>query len=490
MSDNTLDPSGLFTPGPTVVSEPVGDTERQAIHSLGGYAYQVAASTAAWLDLDGATRLYLEVAEDYAIVATDALSAVQVKDTNATVTLNSEYVRSAIAGYVKLVELNPDRTVQLHYLTTANIGTEQRINDRPAGEAGLVYWRKAATGADVWPIREILERPEFPEDVRQFVRDRPDDDILRQDLLRSIHWQCGRPSFSGLQSEIEDRLIILGTDRYRLPASDSERLANVLMHHLLKKSIEKNSSDRFVTRADLDRIIYAATSVTLPRATLNALLANRTAPAIVGASSDGSTAASPAITSSNRDWLVPSEDIPAPRGIIPRPATKNRIFQALTDHGLVFAHGATGVGKSVLAREAATALTGDFALADIRDATVEETLARLNGIVGRLAQTPSRALVVEDLNHFEDSSVLLALGAATSVLRRRDRVGLITCYRPPSPRVLSALGINATAVVEIPYFTEEEVKTVIRANGADPEVGGKWPTRRAAAVILSWCTPS
>lgn len=241
MSEVNLDPSGLFTPGPTLISEPVGEAERQAVDSLRGYAYQIAASAAAWLDLDGTARLYLEVAEDYATVAANVLSAVQVKDTKASgsVTLKAASVREAIANYVTLVSLNPNHTVQLHYLTTSEIGTEHRVSDRPAGEAGLHYWRRAAAGADVTPIREILGEPDFSDEVRRFVHDRPDDDALRRDLLRNIHWQCGQPKFSDLQREIEDRLVVLGTDRYRLPTPDSEGLSNVLMYHVLKEAWKK-----------------------------------------------------------------------------------------------------------------------------------------------------------------------------------------------------------------------------------------------------------
>ena len=57
------DNSNIFTPG-----APTGDLQRQAIGSLRGYTYQVAASTLAWLDLEEKGRLYLEVAEDYATV--------------------------------------------------------------------------------------------------------------------------------------------------------------------------------------------------------------------------------------------------------------------------------------------------------------------------------------------------------------------------------------------------------------------------------------
>ena len=162
-----------------------------------------------------------------------------------------------------------------------------------------------------------------------------------------------------------------------------------------------------------------------------------------------------------------------PRGVIARPAAQNRVTQALGAQGLVFVYGATGVGKSLLARDSAKAFAGDFVLADARDATIPESLARLNWIVGRLGTTSSRALLIEDLNQFEDSRVLIALGALASALRRRDRIGLITCYRPPSVRVLSGLGLNQGVVLEVPYFSEEEVKAVVSANGGDPELWGK-----------------
>ena len=156
---NTLaENSPLFTPGRSFDTPPVGEIERQAINALRGYAYQVAVSALAWLDLDETSRLYLEVAEDYATVAEDALHATQVKDTAASgpVTLQTESVREAIRAFVAELVANPERAVKLRYLTTSPIGTERRLSDRPNEEAGLAYWRKAATGADIGPLRSIL----------------------------------------------------------------------------------------------------------------------------------------------------------------------------------------------------------------------------------------------------------------------------------------------------------------------------------------------
>ena len=91
----------LFSPGSTADLLPEGDPARQAVDFLRGYAYQVLAAALEWVDIDEKGRLFLEVAEDYASVAEQALKAVQVKDTegSGSVTLNSGNIRDAVAAY-------------------------------------------------------------------------------------------------------------------------------------------------------------------------------------------------------------------------------------------------------------------------------------------------------------------------------------------------------------------------------------------------------
>ena len=86
--------------GPRLSDQPLGDPSREAVASLRGYAYQLYASALAWLDLGIEEELHLEVAEDYAIAASDALKAVQVKDTGPTaVTINTQDVRDTIVSF-------------------------------------------------------------------------------------------------------------------------------------------------------------------------------------------------------------------------------------------------------------------------------------------------------------------------------------------------------------------------------------------------------
>ena len=64
-----MESNDLFNAGATADLVAEGDEARQAVDSLRGYAYQVLAAALEWLDIDDKGRLFLEVAEDYAIIA-------------------------------------------------------------------------------------------------------------------------------------------------------------------------------------------------------------------------------------------------------------------------------------------------------------------------------------------------------------------------------------------------------------------------------------
>jgi hypothetical protein len=461
--------SNLFTPGASLDTPPTGDLERQAIDSLRGYAYQIAVSALAWLDLEEKSRLYLEVAEDYATVADHDLNAVQIKDTAASgsVTLNTDSVRDAVHAFVDLVARNPGRAIELRYLTTSPIGRERSRDDRPAGETGLTYWRKAAAGADLGSLRAILESDTFSESVRQFVRARGDD-AVRKDLLQKIHWDCGQPDMTAVRRELEERLIVFGRDRYHLPAMEAQRLADVLMYHVLKKSILKNASDRVLTRAELYSVVDAATLLSVPRAAIDSMaqLTSAAVSALVGSPTGVALAAS------SIGWLISDNDLPALRSIIPRPEVEAAIAKAIELNGFVILVGGIGLGKSVIARAVAHK-RGGFVIADLRDTEEAEARRRLDLLLGRIGGPTSRVLILEDLDHFEDVGISLSLGRVAEALRRRDRVGLVTSHRRPSARTLTELGLDAVAVIEVPYFSEAESVEVVRATGGDTETWGR-----------------
>jgi hypothetical protein len=463
-------PTSQFGPGAPVDPVPVGDAPRQAVASLRGYAYQVAAATLAWLDLDGSGRVYLEVAEDYSTVAEHSLEAVQVKDTaeSGSLTLNTEAVRDAINTFVTLVSSNKDRQVQLRYLTTSQIGIEQKLADRPAGEGGLGYWRKAAAGADVEPLRRMLTTDKFSPEVRNFVTGR-DNDALRRDLLHRIHWDCGKPDISGIVQELEERLVVLGRERFGLAAVESKQLVNTLLHHVLKKSILKSSTDRFLTQAELYSTIDSAVQISVSRKTLASML---DVSSVLAALMSGGQ--SPAVLSAvETSWLTPGGEFATPRATILRLTLVTRVALALAKYGQVILVGGSGLGKSLLARAVAATSAAGFVTIDLRDVDEGEAARRLILTLGRIGTLEFNCFIFDDFNQIEDVKARIGYGRCIQGLNRRDRTAIVAVYRRPSNKALTELGLDADAVIDVPYLTEEEASEIVQAAGGDPTLWGK-----------------
>ena len=304
----------LFNAGSSAQIVPEADTARHAVASLRGYAYQILATTLAWIDIDENSRLFLEVAEDYAIIADQALTAVQIKDTAASgpVTLNTQSVRNAVVSFVDLVERNPDSEIELRFFTTSEIGKEKTVADRPDGIAGLDYWKKVASGADVSPLRALLQSERFPGLVRSFVESR-DDASLRRDLIGRIRWDCGKPDLATIRLELEQRMVVLGRDRFHLPASEAQRLGELLAFRVLRKCTANDIDDRVLTRAELYSAIDAASRTTVPRMAVELL--SRLASASIATPGEGTALLNPR-SPAQPGWFLSGATLPVPRELL------------------------------------------------------------------------------------------------------------------------------------------------------------------------------
>ena len=249
---------------------PQGDPAGQAVASLKGYAYQIYASALAWLDLGDDEELYLEVAQDYATAAKEALAAVQVKDTQANITINSASIRQAIDDFVDLVKRNPGKRVVLRFLTRSDVGTEQKLKDRAAGEPTLKYWVKAAGDADIRPLRKVLERLDLSDAAKGYIKKRTDKQ-LRSDLVRRISWDCGAPAFDQIKQEFEERVVTFANHLGVLP-SVAKQSATTILQHVLETAIEAKPFKRKLTRAALLELVEKATHISIPRAGLESHL--------------------------------------------------------------------------------------------------------------------------------------------------------------------------------------------------------------------------
>ena len=430
------------------------------------------ATALAWIDIDENTRLFLEVAEDYAIIAGQALRAFQLKDTrdSGSVTLNDSNVRNAIAAFVELVERNPNTQVELRFFTTSAIGKERAIADRPAGIPGLEYWRKVAAGANPSPLRSMLESDRFPQSVRDFSKVR-DDAALRRDLIERVHWDCGEPGLSALRRELEMRLVVIGRDLFHLPATEARRLADPLVYRVLEKCTLSTPQDRVLTRADLYAAIDGVTLTSVPRAAVDRLA--RFASGMMG-SLPGGVDLRDSLSTADAGWLIDSTTLPVPHGRIPRDAVESAVADALENFGVGVLVGGSGLGKSTVSRAVALAQADAFLMVDFRDIDAKETRCRLDMLFARIGGLRSSILILEDLNHFDDPGVTLSLASVLGALRRRYYRVLVTCYRKPALRALAEVGLDQGCIVDCPYLSEEEVSTLVSNNGGNPDRWGRF----------------
>lgn len=254
---------------------PLGDEAREAVDALRGYLYQAVASAIAWVKLPSNGRLYLEVADDYATVVGSKLTSVQVKDTklSGSITLNNQGVKDAIKNFVKLVRDNPSLDVYQHFLSTSLIGVENKRDQRIDGKAGLEYWRDAAVGSDLAPLRAYLQSDRVDETVRSFCKGRNDEE-LRADLVARLSWHVGSPPYDGLFRDLENLLIEYGYSHENLSPSEAIGLVYVVIYAVLRCSINRERTQRVLTRADLLRIIEPITHISIPKNQIKSLIAN------------------------------------------------------------------------------------------------------------------------------------------------------------------------------------------------------------------------
>lgn len=252
-----------------------GDPARQALASLGGYAYQVYASCIAWLRLDEESELHLEVAEDYATVLDNALLASQVKCSSTNVTLLSEDVISTIDGFVDLVGRNPHYEVSVRLLTTSDIGLERALKNQVSKRSALLAWRDAAENrlsvSHLKRLVRILSSLRLKDETLQFIKSRSPQQ-LQMDLFSRISWDAGQPGLGTVRQQCVDMLVNLVRDLYELPSQEAAKALPAVLQKVLDTAY--HAGPRVLRRADLLTLLDGQFTLSLPQNTVYKLLAS------------------------------------------------------------------------------------------------------------------------------------------------------------------------------------------------------------------------
>ncbi|MBN1974988.1 MAG: hypothetical protein JW787_15210 [Sedimentisphaerales bacterium] len=441
---------------------------RQAISSLRGYSYQIYQSLASWISLKEDEILFLETAEDFAVLAKGILNATQVKDTRKSsfVTLTTKSVSKVIKSLWDFQEANPEKTICIDYLTTSKIKKERGLTF-PDDHTGITYWRVAAReGTNVEPIRQGLLTLELNEKISRFIEDATPEQ-LREKILRRIKWHYGREDIHGLEKTILDKLIYLGEKQNYTP-SDCERARDSLVVEILSTIIKEN--DRKLNRADLLRLFHKSCSVSMPVSSMRRKYLEATS-GIMGAFSGDLV--------SEVNFVINVSKIPLPQRTIDRNKLVSELFSVIGQSGTLWLHGSSGIGKTILSRLIARQSERDWLIVPLRECSARELQFRLDRTIEALSRDRFGGVILDDFPTKYVHDCLLHLMMISSELRGMDGTILIASSKPPSPDLQNYFKGIYTLLV--PYLSIDEVTELVELAGGDSK---KW-----AGVIYASCGP-
>lgn len=428
-----------------------GDKAREAIDALRGYSYQLYQSALAWIELGAEEFLFLEVAEDYAIAAANALSAVQVKATEQNVTINSDDIVASIDSFVRLRQENSHLEVRLRHLTTSRIGKEKsqehRIGDTPTLEA----WRKLARTGDLSSLRKILEASKLSEQTKKYLREL-NETQLREEVLQRIHFDCGALDSTFIVRQLRAKLLELVLARGGV-SSQVENCLNSMVMTLLNKATQK--SERFVDRLLLEKLVEKTTQIPVNRAQFE--LQSKLITQALSASIPQNTNLVPTRLIERR----PTVELAIPAKRAGRTLQINNIVSSLTLYGVSWIYGAAGVGKTVAAKIAARQVGGIWAGINLRGLAPDQVNAVLSSAISRLSEQHTDIILIDDLECSNDPQVIDLILYLLAICARADQLLIITCSRSPDHDFLFSANLPMTIGQKLEEFSELDIKEIL-----------------------------
>ena len=436
---------------------PIGNSAREAIDSLRGYVYQIYQSALAWTEIKSDELLILEVAEDYAVVAENALQVVQVKETSSRVTINSNEIVASINSFVELQESNPSQRVFLRHLTTAKIAKEKSSDFRIDGNPTLISWRNLSKSGDLSKLRGILAKSKLSENSKKYISDQNDHN-LRENFLKRIHFDCGAPDSHFSRRSLENRVSALVMARGGLNSQADGCAAKILLD-LLKRATSKTRNERIVDRSDLEKHLEEATHLTLNRTQFETQ--NRL---ITEALSSSMTSGSELLRSS---IVKPSliSDVPLPKALANRYERIRPLQRSLEIAGICWISGAAGMGKTTAARVLANRNDGDWASLNLRSQSCEQICFALDSAANVMPTFGLRGMIIDDLDCTMEPSVLECIHYLLHSANRADVLLVLTSSTLPANEFLFATNLSTDIAVTLTEFTDADIKEILSMVG-------------------------
>jgi len=423
------------------------DPQRQAIHSIGGYVYQIHQSVFAWFHLKENEILVLEGAEDFDVHSEHSVTITQVKNKSQNITLNTNEIQSAINNFWKCKKDNPEHNIHYRFLTTAN-STFEKGNPFGTEKNGIDYWNEVANSTkDISTLRNFLKDVNFNPELLNFLTTESDD-VIRNELINCIKWNTGSKSIEAIQHSIEDKVTHYGLNLGVDSRTSKNALSNIFKY-IAEKSISKES--REVTKLDLQSCFEKATMVTITHQTMM-MINNK--------SSTGEI--------SNSQNIIPILSAPPAfvEGGISRKNLVIKLVEIIESEQILFICGSNGYGKTNLALLLSNHYGDNWKWLDFRGIEYQQKKDFLFRATFEINNCDLKPFVVIDDLDFIDihnyEKPLLSL--IFTILNLNGRLVITSNNRPPVT-IFSKIWRNENCEIIAPEFNIVEIEEAIKRNG-------------------------
>lgn len=238
------------------------DAARQAVASTTGTLYQLWCSIDAWLRLTSADEvIFLEGAEDLDHVGNDQATSSQLKHETSGLSLNNQRAHEVLENFWKLIQREPVRRVDCHFLTTAPAARE--ADAEFDGLRGVEAWSVAQTDTAIASHLQtyLLRKLSGESLLRRFLASATIEQTQVQ-LFQRVHWFFEQPGIEAVERSVADRITVRLQERGS-PLELVRAVCDRLFVYASKTITRKSDVERSLNLADLLREIAAATTRTL-----------------------------------------------------------------------------------------------------------------------------------------------------------------------------------------------------------------------------------
>ena len=451
------------------------DSKRQATDSIEGYRYQILHSVNAWLELADNDILYLEVAEDFDIESDGTFTATQVKHTQDNITLRSQQVIDGINNYWELRTNNSDRRVKFRLLTKSKI-VEEQGNPLETDKPGLEVWSRCSGDETViQKISDFLQTDgKISEEVKDFLRQAEPQEIYEK-LIKPITWKTNSKDSNFVEQSISEKLLLHGNKLGLLPF-DASKVIDALLNEAFTVATDKENRELNKTR--FFEIFEEQTTQRVSTQHLRHLQMQATQ----ATSLDTANAAF--IGGSSDVTIQPQSPIqntipPLYRDVFKRTELLTSIQTKLQSAGIVIIQGSVDTGKTTLAKLTADAIDGDWFWRNFTNKEASQIVQELQQLSIAISNQSSQVNVVLDDLNLQPQQLRTyeeVLGIVVYRIRERGAKLLITSQHKPPPNLIRILGVSPSVTINVPNFTEPEIRQFAEEMGCPANDIDTWVT--------------